>query len=109
MVATISADIVRSTTMVTEDLFFLRDKLLRLLDAIGDNHPGFWARIVRGDSIECVVPQYSDSLRIGFSAIIHVLFVEMMCGKKKMCVDVWQLGYKSVTLQTDCSRRFNYV
>ena len=38
------------------------------------DYPGFWARIVRGDSIECIVPNYQDVLRI---AILIKLFVKM--------------------------------
>jgi hypothetical protein len=36
--------------------------------------PGFWARIVRGDSLECVVPDSRDALRI---AVLLKLFVKM--------------------------------
>ena len=74
MIATISADIVRSTSLRTEDLILLRDRLRGLLSGIEKDSPGFWARIVRGDSIECVVPEYRDSLRI---AILIKLFVKM--------------------------------
>ena len=56
MIATISADIVRSTSLQTESLIVLRKRLRRLLDDFEEDYPGFWARIVRGDSIECVVP-----------------------------------------------------
>lgn len=54
MIATISADIVRSTSLKTEDLIALRNSLKELLDDFEKDYPGFWARIVRGDSIECV-------------------------------------------------------
>lgn len=74
MIATISADIVRSTSLKTRDLMALRDKLRGLLDQFEKEYPGFWARIVRGDSVECVVPAYRDSLRI---AILIKLFVKM--------------------------------
>ena len=62
MIATISADIVRSTSMNTEDLIALRNKLHGLFLDLEEDYPGFWARIFRGDSIECVVPNYSDAL-----------------------------------------------
>ena len=52
----------------------LRDKLRGLLDQFEEEYPGFWARIVRGDSIECVVPEYRQTLRI---AILIKLFVKM--------------------------------
>ena len=74
MIATISADIVRSTSMNTEDLIVLRNRLRDLFHDFEEDHPGFWARIVRGDSIECVVPNYNDALRI---AILIKLYVKM--------------------------------
>ena len=74
MIATISADIVRSTSMNTEDLIVLRNKLRALFQDFEEDYPGFWARIVRGDSIECVVPNYNDALRI---AILIKLYVKM--------------------------------
>lgn len=74
MIATISADIVRSTSMNTEDLIVLRNNLRNLFQDFEKYYPGFWARIVRGDSIECVVPNYNDALRI---AILIKLYVKM--------------------------------
>lgn len=74
MIATISADIVRSTSLQTEDLITMRNKLRLFLDKLEENYPGFWARIVRGDSIECVVPEFRYSLRI---AILIKLFVKV--------------------------------
>ena len=77
MIATISADIVRSTSSQTEDLIILRNRLRELLDDFEKDYPGFWARIVRGDSIECVVPEYRYALRI---AILIKLFVKIQSG-----------------------------
>lgn len=74
MIATISADIVRSTSLQTEDLIDLRNRLRELLDDFEKDYPGFWARIVRGDSIECYVPEYRYVLRI---AILLKLFVKI--------------------------------
>lgn len=74
MVATISADIVRSTSLQTEDLIDLRSKLRGLLNDFESDYSGFWARIVRGDSIECYVPEYRYALRI---AIMIKLFVKI--------------------------------
>lgn len=74
MIATISADIVRSTSMETADLLKLRRGLQGFIDDLEKDVPGFWARIVRGDSLECVVPDYRDSLRI---AVLVKLFVKM--------------------------------
>ena len=74
MIATISADIVRSTSMDTADLLDLRKGLQGLISNLEKDIPGFWARIVRGDSLECVVPDSRDSLRI---AILLKLFLKM--------------------------------
>ena len=74
MIATISADIVRSTSMETADLLELRRGLRGLINDLEKVYPGFWARIVRGDGLECVVPDCRDSLRI---AILLKLFVKM--------------------------------
>lgn len=74
MIATISADIVRSTSLETADLLELRKGLQGLINDLEKEIPGFWARIVRGDSLECVVPDYRDSLRI---IILLKLFVKM--------------------------------
>ncbi len=74
MIATISADIVHSTSMGTADLLELRRGLQGLIGDLEEDIPGFWARIVRGDSLECVVPDSRDALRI---AILLKLFVKM--------------------------------
>ena len=60
--------------MNTEDLITLRNRLHDLFHDFEEDYPGFWARIVRGDSIECVVPDNNDSLRI---AILIKLYVKM--------------------------------
>lgn len=52
----------------------LRNGLRRFFQDMGEVFPDFWARIVRGDSIECVVPDYKDALRI---AILIKLYVKM--------------------------------
>jgi hypothetical protein len=74
MIATISADIVRSTSIETADLLELRRGLQGLIGDLEKDFPGFWARIVRGDSLECVVPDSRDALRI---AVLLKLFVKM--------------------------------
>lgn len=74
MVATISADIVSSTSLNTSKLIRLRRRLQELFVRIAEDSPGFWGRIVRGDCIECFVPEYHDALRI---AILIKLYVKM--------------------------------
>jgi hypothetical protein len=60
--------------MGTADLLELRRGLQGLIGDLEEDIPGFWARIVRGDSLECVVPDSRDALRI---AILLKLFVKM--------------------------------
>lgn len=75
MIATISADIVDSTSLETRELIELRKRLQSLFERIeADMLPGFWGRIVRGDTIECYVPDGGKALRI---AIIIKLFVRI--------------------------------
>ena len=45
MIATISADIVRSTSLRTKDLIALRDSLHSLFVNFEKDYSGFWARI----------------------------------------------------------------
>lgn len=64
MNATISADIVASTSLKTEDLVSLMDTLRDLINHLEQEIPGFWGRIVKGDSIECFFPNVGPSLRV---------------------------------------------
>lgn len=64
MKATISADIVSSTSLKSDDLRNLRVCLKSLIDYWETNQTGFWGRIVKGDSIECVIPDVNESLKI---------------------------------------------
>lgn len=74
MIATLSADIVRSTSLTTDDLIDLRNRLLNFFDDLEKDYQGFWARIVRGDSVECFMPEYRCALRI---AVLVKLFVKI--------------------------------
>lgn len=78
MVATLSADIVKSTSLQTEDLIELRNRLLNLFDELEKDYLGFWARIVKGDGIECFIPEHRYALRI---AVLLKLFVKMQADK----------------------------
>lgn len=78
MVATLSADIVRSTSLQTDDLIELRNRLLNLFDDLEKDYHGFWARIVKGDGIECYIPEHRYVLRI---AVLLKLFVKMQADK----------------------------
>ncbi len=55
MYATISADVVSSTSLSKESMIELNEKLKKCLNTLEARYPGFWGRVVKGDSIECVM------------------------------------------------------
>lgn len=55
MYATISADVVSSTSLSKEAMIELNEKLKKCLSTLEARYQGFWGRIVKGDSIECVM------------------------------------------------------
>ena len=91
MVATLSADIVRSTSLRTEDLIELRKRLLGFFDKLGEDYPGFWGRIVRGDSIECFIPDYHYALRI---AVLVKLYVKKQSGSYECSESLQRYGIR---------------
>jgi hypothetical protein len=62
--ATISADIVSSTSLSKSALIELAGKIKSFLELIAERYPGFWGRLVKGDSIECVMNDANQALRI---------------------------------------------
>lgn len=66
MNATISADVIKSTSLVKEDVFRLHDYLKDFIDIIEREFSGCWGRIVRGDCIELVLPNERIALRVAF-------------------------------------------
>ncbi len=66
MNATISADIIKSTSLVKEDVVKLQDYLKEFIDIVEREFSGCWGRIVRGDCIEFVLPNERIALRVAF-------------------------------------------
>ena len=64
MYATISADIVSSTSLSLESTIELKLKIEQLFKLLEDKYPKFWGRQIKGDYIECLIPNVSDSFRI---------------------------------------------
>ena len=62
--AAISADIVTSTSLSAIGLSELAKSIRKLLIDLEMNYEGFWGRLVKGDSIECIVPHPENALRI---------------------------------------------
>ena len=64
MNATISADIVSSTSLSIEETVGLKQRIESLFSILEDRYAGFWGRQIKGDYIECVIPNPSDAFRI---------------------------------------------
>ena len=64
MYATLSADIVSSTSLSKEGTIELKQKIDNLFQLLGEKFPGFLGRQIKGDYIECLIPKVSDSFRI---------------------------------------------
>lgn len=64
MYATISADVVSSTSLSTESMIRLNEHIKKCLALLEEKYLGFWGRIVRGDTIECVLRTPEDALEV---------------------------------------------
>lgn len=64
MYATISADIVSSTSLSLESTIELKQKIGQLLKLLENKYINFWGRQIKGDYIECFIPNVADSFRI---------------------------------------------
>ena len=92
MIATISADIVNSTSLETRDLIELRRQMKTLFERIdAELLPGFWGRVVRGDTIECFVPECGKALRI---ALIIKLYVRIFADARDSSYSTQQYGIR---------------
>lgn len=64
MWATISGDIVSSTSLSESDTIRLKQHFSDLFKMLEEKYPGFWGRQIKGDYIECTVPDANNALRI---------------------------------------------
>ncbi len=64
MEATISADIIRSTSLPKEGMIILQERLKEFMDFLTNTFHGCWGRVVRGDGIECAISDAHYLLRI---------------------------------------------
>ncbi len=62
--AAISADIVASTSLSRKALVELTTGIKQVLNTASASYQGFWGRLVKGDSIECVMERPGDALRV---------------------------------------------
>lgn len=64
MYASISADIVSSTSHSERSMIALNERIREGLAIIEQNYNGFWGRIVRGDTIECILDHPENAFEI---------------------------------------------
>ena len=64
MYAAISADVVSSTTLSRESMIELTERLREGLRMLEGHYQGFWGRVVRGDSLECILDHPEDALEV---------------------------------------------
>ena len=64
MYAAISADVVSSTSLSRESMIELNDKLRKCLSILEKRYQGFWGRIVKGDSVECIMSRAEDAFEV---------------------------------------------
>ena len=64
MYASISADIVSSTSLTIQSKIELNDYIRKILEILESQYDGFWGRLVRGDTIECALTHPEEALEI---------------------------------------------
>ena len=84
MYATISADIVSSTSLSEVEIIELKQYIEEQLKMLETLYPGSWGRLIKGDYIECVVPNASNAFRIALiiKNSIKAFEVEKTLGSK---------------------------
>lgn len=80
MEATISADIIRSTSLPKEGMIVLQERLRDFMDFLNKTFDGCWGRVVRGDGIECAISDAHYLLRI-------VLLLKCQIKAIRVCFD----------------------
>ena len=69
----ISADIVASTSLSVNETIRLKRGIEDLLELLEREFPGFWGRLIKGDYLECVLPEPRKIFRI---ALILKTFIK---------------------------------
>lgn len=84
MYATLSADVVDSTSLSAEDIIRLKGYLDGFSPIMKMVCKEAWGRVVRGDSMECVVPDMKKSLRIALLLKCYVRALDLMSASSLM-------------------------
>jgi DNA-binding CsgD family transcriptional regulator len=82
--ATISADIMNSTSLNEDDTVRLSCHLKTFVSIIEKEFSGCWGRIVRGDGLEIVLPHIKDVMRVAVMLKCHVKALNVEYGAFSM-------------------------
>lgn len=83
MYATISADIVSSTSLSMEETIMLKHKIQELLHLLEKKYPQFWGRLIKGDYIECLIPNVPDAFRVALIIKSYIKSLQINENKQK--------------------------
>ncbi len=83
--ATISADIVSSTSLEVEQRLFLEEQLISFLKVLNKTFKkdSFYGRLVKGDYIECALKQTRNALRIALLIKAYIKSLDIKDEKNK--------------------------
>ena len=96
MFATISADIVASTSLSVNETIGLKQRIESLFGLLKVSYPDFEGRQIKGDYIECVMQSVSNVFRIAF--IIKSCIKSFSTAKNEKTKNFHTYGlYKQVT------------
>ena len=85
MYATISADIVSSTSLCIEETIALKQRIEDLFSVLEKRFPGFWGRLINGDYIECLLPSAKDGFRVALLLRVALSLFLLQNRKRKNC------------------------
>lgn len=74
--ATLSADVVKSTSLSAEDTFRLKDYLQSFIETLSKEGRNSWGRIVKGDGLELVETSPNEILRIALMLKCYIRLFE---------------------------------
>lgn len=83
MYATISADVVSSTSLSIDETIELKQKIKELFFSLEGLYPAFWGRQIKGDYIECLIPDVSKAFRIALIIKTYIKSFNVIEAKDK--------------------------
>lgn len=90
MFATISADIVSSTSLSVDETIRLKQRIEALFALLKTKYPDFYGRQIKGDYIECVMQNVSNVFRIALVIKSYIKSFPITENKKanQICIEI---------------------